>query len=60
MNANLYDLFQSRFPENRASCCIETGCGRQYSWDDMERAYGVPASDGIETVMRRGYRLTPS
>lgn len=38
MNANLYDLFQSRFPENRASCCIETGCGRQYSWDEMERA----------------------
>ena len=38
MNANLYDLFHSRFPENRASCCIETGCGRQYSWDEMERA----------------------
>jgi len=38
MNANLYDLFHSRFPENRASCCIETGCGRQYSWDDMDRA----------------------
>src|SRR6476620_1085611 len=37
MNANLYDLFQSRFPETRASCCIETGCGRQYGWDEMER-----------------------
>ena len=38
MNANLYDLFHSRFPQNRASCCIETGCGRQYSWDEMARA----------------------
>jgi malonyl-CoA/methylmalonyl-CoA synthetase len=42
MNANLYDLFQSRFPENRASCCIETGCGRQYSWDEMEPAPASP------------------
>ena len=38
MNANLYDLFLSRFPQDRASCCIETGCGRHYSWDEMDRA----------------------
>lgn len=44
MNANLYDLFHSRFPENRASCCIETGCGRQYSWDEMDRASARIAS----------------
>jgi malonyl-CoA/methylmalonyl-CoA synthetase len=38
MNANLYDIFSDRFPQDRAACCIETGCGRHYSWDDMDRA----------------------
>ena len=37
MNANLYDIFADRFPEDRTACCIETGCGRQYSWDEMDR-----------------------
>jgi malonyl-CoA/methylmalonyl-CoA synthetase len=37
MNANLYDIFALRFPQDRTACCIETGCGRQYSWEDMER-----------------------
>jgi malonyl-CoA/methylmalonyl-CoA synthetase len=37
MNANLYDIFAERFPQDRTACCIETGCGRHYSWDDMER-----------------------
>ena len=37
MNANLYDIFTERFPQDRTACCIETGCGRQYSWEDMER-----------------------
>ena len=37
MNANLYDIFAERFPKDRTACCIETGCGRLYSWDDMDR-----------------------
>ena len=37
MNANLYDIFARQFPQDRAACCIETGCGRQYSWDEMDR-----------------------
>ncbi|MES2536362.1 MAG: malonyl-CoA synthase [Pseudomonadota bacterium] len=38
MNANLYDLFESRFPADRNACCIETGAGQYYSWLDIERA----------------------
>jgi malonyl-CoA/methylmalonyl-CoA synthetase len=38
MNTNLYDIFATRFPQDRTACCIETGCGRQYSWDEMDRA----------------------
>ena len=38
MNANLYALFASRFPDDRATCCIETASGALYSWDDVERA----------------------
>jgi len=38
MNANLYTLFASRFPQDRTSCCIETGAGQRYSWDDIDRA----------------------
>lgn len=37
MNANLYDIFADRFPQDRTACCIETGCGRQYSWDEIDR-----------------------
>ncbi|RYE80977.1 MAG: malonyl-CoA synthase, partial [Oxalobacteraceae bacterium] len=44
MNANLYDIFAERFQENPAACCIETGCGRQYSWDDMDRGSARIAS----------------
>lgn len=38
MNANLYALFQSRFPSDASTCCIETHDGRYYSWNDLERA----------------------
>jgi malonyl-CoA/methylmalonyl-CoA synthetase len=38
MNANLYALFESRFPADKATCCIETGNGLNYTWDDLDRA----------------------
>ena len=38
MNANLFALFESRFPEDRGACCIETHDGLYYSWDDLDRA----------------------
>lgn len=38
MNANLYALFASRFPQDQSACCIETHDGQFYSWNDLERA----------------------
>ncbi|EKZ99709.1 malonyl-CoA synthetase [Cupriavidus sp. TKC] len=38
MNANLFTLFESRFPADRTACCIETHDGLYYSWDDLDRA----------------------
>lgn len=38
MNANLYALFASNFPEDQSACCIETGDGLYYSWRDLDRA----------------------
>ena len=38
MNANLYALFETRFPADRTACCIETHDGRYYSWNDLDRA----------------------
>jgi malonyl-CoA/methylmalonyl-CoA synthetase len=38
MNANLYTLFQSCFPEDKSACCIETHDGLYYSWNDLDRA----------------------
>ena len=38
LNANLYALFESRFPDDRTACCIETHNGRYYSWNDLDRA----------------------
>src|SRR3982074_5880 len=37
-NANLYALFASRFPQDMATCCIETHTGQYYSWQDLDRA----------------------
>jgi malonyl-CoA/methylmalonyl-CoA synthetase len=38
MNANLYALFQSRFPQDRDACCVETHDGLYYTWNDLDRA----------------------
>jgi len=38
MNANLYSLFESRFPADLDNCCIETHTGQYYSWRDLDRA----------------------
>ncbi|MBS0308169.1 MAG: malonyl-CoA synthase [Proteobacteria bacterium] len=38
MNANLYALFESRFPQDLSACCIETQEGLYYSWSDVKRA----------------------
>jgi malonyl-CoA/methylmalonyl-CoA synthetase len=35
---NLYSLFESRFPQDRSACCIETHDGLYYSWNDLDRA----------------------
>ena len=37
MNANLYALFQSRFPQDLETCWLETDDGLYYSWRDLER-----------------------
>jgi malonyl-CoA/methylmalonyl-CoA synthetase len=37
LNANLYALFESRFPQDRTACCIETHDGEYYSWNDLDR-----------------------
>ncbi|MEN3296442.1 MAG: malonyl-CoA/methylmalonyl-CoA synthetase [Burkholderiales bacterium] len=38
MNANLYALFESRFPAEKTACSIETHDGLFYTWADLERA----------------------
>jgi malonyl-CoA/methylmalonyl-CoA synthetase len=38
MNANLYALFESRFPADKTACCIETHDGLFYTWGDLECA----------------------
>ena len=37
MNANLYALFRSRFPQDPEDCWLETEDGHYYSWRDLER-----------------------
>jgi malonyl-CoA/methylmalonyl-CoA synthetase len=37
MNANLYALFRSRFPQDLDDCWLETEDARYYSWRDLER-----------------------
>ncbi len=37
MNANLYTLFRSRFPQDLDECWLETEDAKYYSWRDLER-----------------------
>ena len=37
MNANLYTLFRSRFPQDLDGCWLETDDAKYYSWRDLER-----------------------
>jgi len=37
MNANLFALFRSRFPQDLDDCWLETEDARYYSWRDLER-----------------------
>jgi malonyl-CoA/methylmalonyl-CoA synthetase len=37
MNANLYALFRSRFPQDLDDCWLETDDAKYYSWRDLER-----------------------
>ncbi len=38
MNANLYALFRSRFPQDLDDCWLETDDAKYYSWRDLERS----------------------
>ena len=57
MNANLYALLASRFPEDRSACCIETENGLYYSWDDLERATAKMANLLASLHLPRGARI---
>jgi len=57
MNANLYSLFASRFPQDKTSCCIETHDGLCYSWDDLERATAKIANLLASLILPKGSRI---
>jgi malonyl-CoA/methylmalonyl-CoA synthetase len=57
MNANLYALFSSNFPEDKTACCIETGDGLFYSWDDLERATAKIANFLTSLALPDGSRI---
>lgn len=64
MNANLYGLFATRFPEDREACAIETPDGGFYSWSDLERASArlahLLAGLGLESGARVAVQIDPS
>jgi malonyl-CoA/methylmalonyl-CoA synthetase len=57
MNANLYNLFASRFPEDKSACCIETHDGKYYSWSDLERATAKMANLLASLKLPSGSRI---
>lgn len=57
MNANLYALFQSRFPEDLNNCWIETDDGRYYSWLDLERGSAKLANLLTSLNLPQGSRI---
>lgn len=57
MNANLFALFESRFPADRDACCIETHDGLYYSWNDLDRATAKLANLLLSLDLPEGSRV---
>jgi malonyl-CoA/methylmalonyl-CoA synthetase len=57
MSHNLYQLFQSRFPNNREDLFLETGDGRQVSYGDLELQSGRFARLLARVGIKKGDRL---
>ncbi|PWK36452.1 malonate--CoA ligase [Cupriavidus plantarum] len=57
MNANLFALFESRFPADRTACCIETHDGLYYTWDDLDRATAKLANLLVALKLPAGARI---
>lgn len=57
MNANLYALFQSRFPQDLNDCWLETDDGRYYSWLDLERGSAKLANLFASLKLQQGSRI---
>ncbi|WP_395010292.1 AMP-binding protein, partial [Undibacterium sp.] len=57
MNANLYALFASHFPDDQSCCCIETHDSRYYSWSDIERASAMLANLLYSLELSAGARI---
>jgi len=63
MNANLYALFESRFPADRSQTAIETAAGKVYSYGELEqttaryagliRALGVEPGDRVAVQVEK-------
>ncbi len=57
MNANLYTLFESRFPQDRDACWLETDEGQYYSWSDLERGSAKIANLFASLNLPQGSRV---
>ncbi|HEY0847069.1 MAG TPA: malonyl-CoA synthase [Noviherbaspirillum sp.] len=57
MNANLYALFESRFPQDRSACGIETHDGLYYTWNDLDRATAKIANLLVKLGLPEGARI---
>jgi malonyl-CoA/methylmalonyl-CoA synthetase len=57
MNANLYTLFRSRFPQDLDDCWLETDDARYYSWRDLERGTAKIANLFTSLQLPAGSRI---
>lgn len=57
MNANLYALIASRFPQDRQSCAIEAPGIDNYTWQDIEQASAKLANLLHKLQLKEGARI---
>jgi malonyl-CoA/methylmalonyl-CoA synthetase len=57
MNANLYTLFRSRFPQDLDDCWLETDDAKYYSWRDLERGTAKIANLFASLQLPAGSRI---
>ena len=56
-NANLFSALRAGFPANMGECAVQTDCGLEYSWSDLDQATAMVANLLVSLDLPAGSRV---